>query len=454
MLFKGWSLIKGRLMRYVRGDMAFALLRTFFARALAAIGSLILALVIGRIYGPGGMGVFALAQSILIGVAILARQGMQSALMRYVAQDPSSPAVSIYLRWALTRALFLSLIGFMAILLFSKGLEDFFSADGLAEVLIGIAIASPAFTVSFLFSGFFKGVRKPATAVLLENGSVALLAGFFILFWAMYNGEVALSAIGYSYAISAWLVAAQACHQVWCWKSERNHRAALISERVSRSAFMRTSRAFFFTNLANFMQSVLGIWVVGFVLGSTDLGLFKSSQQVSVLISFILIVMNAVLPPRFASLYHQGKMPELARLARGGAAIGALIAAPFLLICLFAPKWVLAWFGEGFDAGAPLLQVVAVAQLINVSTGSVGFLLNMTGYERLMRNIALLCSSVGLILFFLLPSFFGATGAAMAMAFVLIMQNIMAVFFVWRRLGIWTLPGPNLLRWIGVRADV
>lgn len=445
-------MILNRLLNRARGEMGRTLIRTFLARGIAALGSLVLALVIGQIYGTTGMGVYALAESLILGVATLARQGMQNSLMRYVGQDHASPAVPVYLHWALRRALLLSSLGALIILPLRSQLESVFSAEGLAEVLLGIAVAAPAFTISFLFSGFFKGVRKPATAVLLENGSVSLIAGALIVAWGMYGDGENLAVMGYSYAIAAWLVATQAMFQVSRWRKKQELHSHSESSQVSHAAFMRTSHAFFFTNLANFMQSVLGVMAAGLVLASADLGLFKSSQQVSILISFVLIVVNAVFPPRFASLYHEGRTAELAQLARQGAVIGMTIAAPLLLVCLLTPEWVLGWFGEEFRAGAPLLRIIAAAQLVNVATGSVGFLLNMTGHERLMRNIALVCSCTGLALFFVLPSLFGAIGAAMALAFVLVTQNLTAMFFVWRRLGIWTLPGPNLLRWVGVRS--
>ena len=434
-----------------RGEMGRALTRTFIARGIAAAGSVALALVIGRIYGPAGMGVYALAQSFLIGIATLAGQGMQNGLMRYVSQDHTSPVIAIYLVWVTRRALILSTLAGIVILTLRFQLEVFFSAEGLAIVLVGIAFAAPAFTAGYLLSGFFKGLRKPATAVLLENGSVALIAGALIALWGIHGGIENLAVIGYSYAVAAWFVAAQAGFQVWRWWRVNPRQSGHMVPDVSHAGFMRTSRAFLFINLATFMQSVLGVMAAGLVLSSEELGLFKSSQQVSVLISFVLIVINAVFPPRFSSLYHQGKLNELARLSRQGAALGVAIASPLLLVCLLVPGWVLGWFGEEFRAGAPLLRIIAAAQLVNVATGSVGFLLNMTGHERLMRNIALVCSGTGLALFFILPSAFGPIGAASALAAVLVTQNLAAMFFVWRRLGIWTLPGPNLLRWVSVR---
>lgn len=435
--------------------MGRALTRTFIARGIAAVGSVALALVIGRMYGPEGMGVYALAQSVLLGIGTLARQGMDNGLVRYVGQQHVSRNVPVYLRWALKRGLLLSVMAALAISFLRDPLEVLFKAEGLAKVLTGIAVAAPAYTCGFLYSGFFKAVRKPATAALLENGSIALLAGSFIVAWSMLGGKAELALIGYSYAIAAWLIAAQAGYQAYRWLKQQSFSpvtgGAAPDVPVSQSSFMATSRAFLVTNMARLMQTVLGVMAAGLVLSSVELGMFKAAQQISVLISFVLVVINAVFPPRFASLYYQGNLSGLGRLARQGALLGTVTATPFLLICLFWPVWVLGWFGEGFEQGAMLLRIIAVAQLINVATGSVGFLLNMTGHERLMRNIALVCNALGLLAFFLLPAWLGALGAACALAFILVTQNLTAMFFVWRRLGIWTLPGPNFLRWAGVR---
>lgn len=449
--------LSGRL----SGEMGRALIRTFIARGIAALGALVLTVVIGRLYGPEGVGVYALAYGLLLGLGTLSRCGMDNALMRYVGQEYDSPYVLLYLRWVGVRSLAISLIAAVILLAVRNWLQVFFDADDLSEILVGIAFATPAYTFGFLLSGFFKGIRRPATGCLLENGSIALVAGALILAWEWSEYAGGLEVIGYSYAVASWLVFIQGSYQLWRWckcqpwwqfqsKPIGNSRDAP----VSLSQFMTTSRAFFITNLANFSQSVLGVMIAGLLLTSGELGLFKSSQQTAMLIGFILIVINAIFPPRFALLYHQGKTQALGRLARQGAMIGAVVAAPLLIVCLLFPAWVLSWFGPGFQEGAPLLRIIAIAQLVNVSTGSVGFLLNMTGNEKLMRNIAIICNALGLLGFFIFIPFFGALGAAIALAFFLVVQNLTAMVYVWKRLGIWTLPGPNILCWLGVKGHI
>ena len=61
-----------------------ALLRTFLAKGVSAFGILGLVVIVGHLYGPEGVGVYALSQSILLGAGTLARLGMDNALIRFV----------------------------------------------------------------------------------------------------------------------------------------------------------------------------------------------------------------------------------------------------------------------------------------------------------------------------------------------------------------------------------
>lgn len=441
-----------KLKRLVKGDLAVNLVRTFVARAIAAMGSLFLLFVVGRHYGPSGVGVLAIAQSLFLGAGLLAKGGMDSALMRYVGENPKSSHVLTYLKWAIKPSILFSVV-IASLLFFSRDwLTSLYQADGLHTILWGVALAVPAFVVAYLLSGFFKGVRMPATASLMENGVISLLAGVSILLLIEFlPGVVGLNIIGVAYLIAAYLVLLQGLMQLLLWWRKQfallptQKYTTAVPGNITKSQFWSTSQAFFAANLAMFMQNVLAIMLAGWLLNSAELGLFKTAQQLGLLIAFILMVINAIFPPRFASLYKSGDVTRLNRMARIGSAVGIVFVAPLVALCLFFPEWVLAWFGEEFSEAAWMLRIIAIGQLVNVATGSVGFLLSMTGHEKLMRNIALICNAIGLIGFFVFIKLFGVMGAAIALAFVLVSQNITMLVFVWLKLGIWTLPIPNVL---------
>jgi O-antigen/teichoic acid export membrane protein len=99
---------------------------------------------------------------------------------------------------------------------------------------------------------------------------------------------------------------------------------------------------------------------------------------------------------------------------------------------LIFPSFLMSLFGEEFSEGAVLLQILAVGQFINGITGSVGFLLMMSGHERDMRNVTLISG-------FFLTAQFGIIGVATGTAIAVATQNLLAVYFVKKQLGFNTL---------------
>lgn len=447
--------VVSRLAIRFKGELATTLLRTFTARGIAALGSFVLVAVLGRLYGPAGVGVFALAQSLLMAIAIFSRYGMDNAFMRFVGRDVHSPQVYAYLRYACIKALLLSVIGGVA-LFFSRGLwAHVFDTPELAAVLVGIAIAAPAFTLSCIFSGFMKAIRKPATGLLLQNGAIALITAGLVLCLQLFVLPGAdLVNIGIAYAIAAWVLAAIAVSLCWFWFRCRYRGEARCMEAAQLREFNRSSSAFFANNLASFMISVVAFWIAGYFLIASDVGLFKAAQQLAALIAVFMMVINAIYPPRFAVLFYESDWARLNKLARQSAALGGGLAIVPAAVCLLAPGWVLGLVGVGFSQAVIPLYILVVAQFINVGCGPVGYLLNMTGHEPLVRNIAWAASTLGVVAILVLTPVWGVPGAALGVAGVTVLRKLAGVYFAWRRLGVWILPLPNMLRLMGVPHNI
>jgi len=92
-------------------------------------------------------------------------------------------------------------------------------------------------------------------------------------------------------------------------------------------------------------------------------------------------------------------------------------------------------FGNGFEDAAVLLMILAVGQFVNVATGSVGYLLNMSGHERDMNLVTLFTGPLTIILVALLSNYYGVMGAAIATAVGVSVQNLGALVLVKVRMG-------------------
>lgn len=426
-----------KFLRPLKGELESALIPTFAARGLVAIGAIAFLVVLGRIYGAEGVGVFTLAQSLYLGAAMIGRFGMDNALMRIIGQDPDSSTSKAYLRFAIIRATLLSLLLSLIIYFSRNYLGIIFGSQNLPSMLPGFVLAIPPFTVAFIIGGAMKGLSKPVTACLLQNGSISLLATPILLslnvFWP---GEI--SNAGWAIALASWLVMAEGFRKARLWVNKQGVQANL--DFLSLKKFKISSYDFFTMSLAGLMQSVLCVMLAGLFLDSRELGLFRVADRVAVLISFILLVLNTVLPPHFARLYRENDLKGLSSLARKGSMIGLLFVSPILFVCLFFPHRILALFGEGFIDAALYLRILAVAHAFNVIAGSVGFLLTMTDHQKIARNLALIFSTLSVVLFLVFTPVFGALGVSVALAITMVLQNCAALFYTWKKLGILVIP--------------
>src|SRR5699024_12883604 len=112
----------------------------------------------------------------------------------------------------------------------------------------------------------------------------------------------------------------------------------------------------------------------------------------------VLIAVNAIAAPAIAELDHVGKMEELQQFARR---IAHLIFWPTLVLSaglVVLSGFILGLFGKEFVNGKLLLIILLVGQLAHACVGSVGYYLNMTGYERESAKVYGVAALVNIVL--------------------------------------------------------
>ena len=121
------------------------------------------------------------------------------------------------------------------------------------------------------------------------------------------------------------------------------------------------------------------------------------------------------------------------------------LATPFLPLAWAADDLNAVRFGEpalAYSSGS-IQRSTPQDGFVNVITGSVGFLLMMSGNERLLMNNIASSALISLLLSFMLIPHYGIIGAAVATAMSVIVRNIMASYFVYRAMKIVTIPWPG-----------
>ena len=168
------------------------------------------------------------------------------------------------------------------------------------------------------------------------------------------------------------------------------------------------------------LMNVLNQWAGTAALGlwgtSADVGVYSAASRVATLVSLLLYAFDVVNGPMFARLWAARRLERLAAAARTSAGIMALLALPMVAVMALASTHLMRVFGSEFERGATVLCILAVGQLVNVATGSVGYLLIMSGNEAALRNTAAAGVLVHVTLQCLLTPRFGLVGAALSTA--------------------------------------
>jgi O-antigen/teichoic acid export membrane protein len=410
---------------------------TFILRSVGFIFTFGFNLMLARMLGSDGAGLFFLSASVIIVASVIARMGFDNAVLRFSAESSAQKdwgaLIGLFKKstaFCLATSLLLMLIVFagapwMAEIIFKKPM--------LVEPLRWMAPAIPAISILFLHTELLKGIKKIILSQTIQG--TCLPAATFIICLCLGN-RWELPGIAAGYSGSAVLMAGLALYAILrIFQNGSSHKGVFSNRKLFRTGFP-------LYNIA--LMNLIMTWSATIILGtygqSSEIGIFQVANRTAILIGFFLTSINTIAAPKFAALYVKGDMQALSKTARQSTALMVLVVTPLLALMIIFPGLILRLFGPDFESGAPLLRILSIGQFINVATGSVGYLLMMTGHERVLRLNLILATILNLWLCLWLIPDMGPLGAAIATAVPLAVMNLLSAFFVYTKLRIVTIP--------------
>jgi O-antigen/teichoic acid export membrane protein len=187
-----------------------------------------------------------------------------------------------------------------------------------------------------------------------------------------------------------------------------------------------------------FWLSLSGIdsLILGLFTSPEDVAYYGVAAKIAPLIAVPLGAVNAVVPPLIAQYNQAGEFKSLEQVAQTTARWMYLLSLPLTIIIILLAPNLLRLFGANFLKAQFALTVLSLGQIVNVSAGSVGLILALTGSQWFLIKGQLLVGTVTIPLMIFLGKSFGISGVALASAFGLAGINVFMAWAVWRRLGI------------------
>ena len=405
----------------------------FVLKVLGAGLTFLFNLVLARTLGAEGAGLYFLALTITTIATVFGRMGLDNTLLRFTA------ASAVVGDWGAVKGFYVKSMRMALITSFLSTVVVFILAPFLAKTvfqkpeLIGpirwMSLAVVPMVFLILYAEMLKGLKRIKDSFLVFGVGVPTfsLVGLLLLggssgvngaVWAYGSGAIFSALLG----VILWRIATPQLEN--------------ISGKFQTKKILQSSIPLFWVGL---LQMLIH-WTATFTLGiwgtEEEVGIFSVASRTAMLTNLILTSMNSISAPKFAELYKKKEMDALSATARSAAKLMTFIASPLLLLFLIAPQWVMGMFGAEFQKGGILLSILAVGQFVNVATGSVGYLLMMSGHERLMRNNTAFVAIVVVLMNIILIPNMGSVGAAIATSICLLLQHLLTAYFVWLRLGI------------------
>jgi O-antigen/teichoic acid export membrane protein len=391
-------------------------------------------IVITRSLGPEAFGIYVLATAILAFAQIIALFGMENSLVRFVSKYRAlgdTPRLRGAIVWGIGVASALGVIASALLLWLSSYLgERVFDKPLLSSILRIVALSLPFSTLGHMLNALLQGVKLIKYKVLVEQIWVPVFR-FLAAVSAVAMGQE-LVGIAWAYVVADIMGVFLSSHFVFNLIPEVRGIRRFKLERREMTLF---SLPILFSMILNAIINQADVLIMGHYLPASSVGIYGIAQRFVPLIAIPLGVFNSVFAPNISDLASRGKKEELEHQFKVVAKWIFTISLPIFAFLALFPKQILSVFGQGFVDGWQPMIVLGIGQMINAGTGSVGFMLMMTGRPLAnLFNTGLLCVTSILLNLYLIPRH-AIMGAAFAGAFSIGMVQILRLSEVWYFLG-------------------
>jgi O-antigen/teichoic acid export membrane protein len=409
-------------------------LNSLLARTLGPASSFLLTLFLARSLGAEGSGIFYASLTLVTACAILAKFGLETALQRFAGaasgRGEMSVVAGIYHQalW-ICSALAVTISAFC--ICFAGTVAELLFHDLSQTALIRLlAVAIVPFSLLGIHAAMLKAIGKPAWGGFFEAAAWPTLTVSLVAI-TLFRTPLTTHTVASAYVLASVLALVFGYTVL-----KRNLPISISARPMAPRQLFASCLPLTGIELINYALLWAPILLLPMLADSNEAGLYNVCHRLAAQLGLLMIVFASIIAPRFAAHSQQGDNEALAKLAGRSTRTMLLFGLPPAIILLVWSEQILGLFGSEFISTAQTLRILVFAQLINLATGPAGYLLAMTGHERLLRNVLIATALISISLSLLLIPAYGAVGAAWSVALPMIIHNLACCLLAARRLNL------------------
>jgi O-antigen/teichoic acid export membrane protein len=384
-------------------------------------------------YGEGVYGNFSLIFTILQASTMIFALGLPNALINYLGLNKIDDHFSQYLlkkgvKIILVAAIIPSLLFY---LMKDVIAVDIFRNKNLISYIVVVAVTLPFFIIQEFFLNFLIATKNFVKFNIFMFVIPNMLFLLLLVFISISAENQYLVILYYAVSVAVTVV-------IQSFFVFKKHQKQEI-ERLSSKKILQFSSPMMISSLMLFLLNWTDVFMLGAMRTESEVGIYNLAYKLASLSMLVIISMNVVLAPKISQLYRSGMIAELHQTIKKSTRLIIILTTPIVLFLIVFSEFILSMFGNNFTDGKTALIIISLGALINVSTGNVDQILNMTSHQKALKNITFFGFALNAVLNYLLIPAYGINGSAAASLFTNAVFNLICLYYIKKKLGFYTL---------------
>lgn len=433
--------------RLLNGDADFKEILTkssssFSLRVLGLLINYFFLFFVTRMYGAEGWGVFALCFAILQITALFGSLGINVALVKLVAKGGFN-LKSLYYNLFKIIIPFNILISFIIYIL-SDDIGALLGRDGVSmtDYIKISTFGILPFSISIINSGLFRGKKRILSFSFYDSLGRFLCGGLIVAIWTLFSNNIDVSIVIKGFVIGLYFLALFSILEVTRIIKSDNYSSL---EEYKLLDLFKLGLPLFWSSFMNTATIYSVTLILGLFLTKEEVGLFDTVNRLASVLTIILYAVNSISAPKFSE--SSNNKIQLQKNVTHSSKIIFYSTLLLLSILLLFGYLIINFLGYAeYDSSFLFFLIILFGQTVNNFSGSVIYLMQMTGYHKIVQKISIVSFIfVTTSLFFLTP-LLGLLGVSIIVCLNIAFKNLFSVWLVYKKENILTMYIPKFVK--------
>ena len=370
--------------------------------------------LLARWVGPEYLGIYSMANAIMLISEVLSKMGMETGVMRFVSRlDPEkdNDKISEIIASAIKMCALFSLF-FMIMLISCSSyiVSNILSEQSLmVSVLIVFAISIPFNASTLVAAAATQGYKKLKYKSIVTQfiNPTILLVSMIICYW-LFSAE---SALMFPMLITG-IIGCIAMFQPLKYLS------GIRRQQIIKTKFnydlLKFSYPFMFVIILQTFMHWMDILMLGYFTNASTVGLYHPAARTAGLLQALLMSFISIYAPMISQFHSEKNLLKMNQTYKMVSRWLLVFSIPISIMFILFPENILSLFGKEYISSSNVLIILTIATLLQAIFGAASPTLGMSGFTRLILINTCIAFILNLGLNYTLIPLYGINGAAYA----------------------------------------